>query len=198
MQAPTGRRERQKLERRERIFDAAIALFRERGFDSVTVVQITDRADVAKGTFFNYYESKSDVLLEFGRRLSLGMLDYAKGLKGDDPRELVRRFFARMARQARAEREVFDIVIQKVASEPLFQAAHARGRSALVDLLREFLERGVASGIVEASVDLELAAELIRDVWVSTVRSWVASGHGFSLGRRVEAKHDLVFRGLSS
>lgn len=61
-----SRRERQKKETRERIFRAAIELFAERGPQSVTIEQIAERADVGKGTFFNYFANKEAVLTYFG------------------------------------------------------------------------------------------------------------------------------------
>jgi AcrR family transcriptional regulator len=51
---------------RERIFRAAIELIAERGLANVTVEQITERADVGKGTFFNYFPNKEGVLTYFG------------------------------------------------------------------------------------------------------------------------------------
>jgi AcrR family transcriptional regulator len=53
-----GRRERRRAEVRERLFQAALALFNERGFQATTVKDITEAADVGKGTFFNYFRSK--------------------------------------------------------------------------------------------------------------------------------------------
>ncbi len=60
-----GRRERRCEETRERIFRAALQLFAERGFSATTIESITEAADVGKGTFFNYFENKESLLLEF-------------------------------------------------------------------------------------------------------------------------------------
>jgi AcrR family transcriptional regulator len=57
-----GRRERRATETRLKLFRAALKLFTERGFQNVTVEDITEGADVGKGTFFNYFESKDHVL----------------------------------------------------------------------------------------------------------------------------------------
>src|SRR5437868_7442598 len=59
-----SRRERRREELRERIFQAAIELFIEQGFFNTTVEQITEVADVGKGTFFNYFESKEHLVLK--------------------------------------------------------------------------------------------------------------------------------------
>lgn len=57
-----GRRQRKAAETRLRLFRSALQLFADRGFSNVTVEEITDAADVGKGTFFNYFESKEHVL----------------------------------------------------------------------------------------------------------------------------------------
>lgn len=61
-----GRRERRRAEIRERIFRAALELFAERGFLETTVEDITEAADVGKGTFFNYFPTKEHVLATLG------------------------------------------------------------------------------------------------------------------------------------
>lgn len=57
-----GRRERKAAETRLKLFRSALRLFAERGFQNVTVEDITEAADVGKGTFFNYFKSKDHVL----------------------------------------------------------------------------------------------------------------------------------------
>jgi AcrR family transcriptional regulator len=61
-----GRRERRRAEIRDRLFRAALQLFAERGFLETTVEDITEAADVGKGTFFNYFPTKEHVLATFG------------------------------------------------------------------------------------------------------------------------------------
>src|SRR6202142_1308690 len=61
-----GRRERHRVETRERLFQAALKLFAERGYLETTVEDITEAADVGKGTFFNYFPTKEHVLATFG------------------------------------------------------------------------------------------------------------------------------------
>ena len=60
--APLGRRERKRLETRRALIDAAMELFEERDFESVTVAAIAQRADVDTSTFFRHFGSKEAVL----------------------------------------------------------------------------------------------------------------------------------------
>jgi len=57
----SNRRSRRQAEIRERLIRSALRLFGERGFVATTVEDITNLADVGKGTFFNYFPSKEHV-----------------------------------------------------------------------------------------------------------------------------------------
>ena len=60
-----GRRQRRREETQEKIYQATLRLLAERGYNATTIEAITEAADVGKGTFFNYFESKDHVLLRF-------------------------------------------------------------------------------------------------------------------------------------
>ena len=48
-------------------FSRALGLFAERGFMETTVEDVTEAADVGKGTFFNYFPTKEHVLATYGQ-----------------------------------------------------------------------------------------------------------------------------------
>lgn len=59
----SGLRERQKAERNRRILEAAARLFREAGYGAVRIDDIAEAAEISVGTFYNYFETKGDLLL---------------------------------------------------------------------------------------------------------------------------------------
>src|SRR5215467_7859036 len=73
---PHDRRQRRSAEIRERLFRAALQVFAEKGFVEATVEDITNAADVGKGTFFNYFPSKDHMLIGF-TDMQLGKLQDA-------------------------------------------------------------------------------------------------------------------------
>lgn len=60
-----GKRELNKEKNRQRILQAALALFRKKGFQHTTTKEISRQARIAEGTLFNYFESKEDLALYF-------------------------------------------------------------------------------------------------------------------------------------
>jgi transcriptional regulator, TetR family len=61
-------RERKKIETRDRIYSSAIYLFQKQGYEETSIEQITQKANVGKGTFYNYYISKEAVVMEFSTK----------------------------------------------------------------------------------------------------------------------------------
>lgn len=65
-----GRRERKKLQSRRTILEAAISEFSKKGYKDTSVADIMSTADLGIGTFYNYFNSKEDLLFSLLGRLS--------------------------------------------------------------------------------------------------------------------------------
>lgn len=77
----TGRRERRKEETRQRIIAAALELMQEKPFDQITVEEIAERADVAKGTFFLYFPTKEQLLHAYMEELTEDVYEFLEQLQ---------------------------------------------------------------------------------------------------------------------
>ncbi len=58
-----GRRERQRLETRARLYETALAEFKDVGFNDAQIDRIAEKAGVARGTFYFHFPTKEHVLL---------------------------------------------------------------------------------------------------------------------------------------
>ena len=68
-----SRRERKKVAVRSQILSTAIELFSRRGLDAVTIDEIAAAADVGKGTVYNYFTTKEDIVVAFMANLEARM-----------------------------------------------------------------------------------------------------------------------------
>lgn len=57
----TAKRAKKRIAKKDNIAEAAYQLFLEQGFDNVSVQEITDRAGVAKGTFYLYFRDREEL-----------------------------------------------------------------------------------------------------------------------------------------
>ena len=199
--APTaspGRRERGKADRRRRLFDAAMRLYVQRGFDAVTVEQITAAADVAKGTFFNYFPTKTHVLLDYHARFAREVLAAGEKLHGTSARDLFGRFFGKAAAVARRGGPAFDLLVRQTIAQPQLNVADEDAAPRTLRLYGRFFQTGIDAGEVRPDLDLELASYVVGDLWTGTLLEWVFSGHAFALGPRLRRKLDLLVDGLGA
>jgi AcrR family transcriptional regulator len=70
-----GLRERRHQQTRARIVDAAAELFAERGFDSVSVMEIAKRAGVVEKTVFNHFPVKEGLVFDADPPMRAALLD---------------------------------------------------------------------------------------------------------------------------
>ncbi len=140
-----GRRERKAAQTRLKLFRSAIQLFAKDGFPNVTVEQITEAADVGKGTFFNYFKSKDHVLSVIAE-IQLGKVREAVQL-AESGKQPIRSVL----------HNLFIAITEEPGRSP--ELARALLTAFLSSTIREFLARNMADGRGIIAKILELGQE---------------------------------------
>lgn len=192
-----SRRERRRTETRERIFRAALGLFAERGFMETTVEDITEAADVGKGTFFNYFPTKEHVLATYGTE-RLAAVDRAlqQARKGEQPvMEVLRELAASLAGQAAESpallRAIYAAHASCTAVRDELQVRMHTARRLLAQIIRLAQERGEVRNDVSAMV----LARIVQTVFHGVMCSWSLNPSG-SGRAAAEEVWDLLAPGL--
>lgn len=198
-----SRRERKKEETRRRIFDAAVSLFRERGFEATTVDEITEKADVGRGTFFNYFPRKESVLAYLSDSRLEALEDDAAALLAS-PASARERVIALHLHAASAYEEDIDLS-RYVFGEWMkrgFAPTHEAGMR-WHTIIEAQLAAGRASGELRADVPPARGEALIAGAYIATLFEWLycpidcrASITG--LREELTARLAIVLDGLAS
>jgi len=182
---------------RERILEAAVACFEERGFDATTTAQIARRARLGVGTFYGYFQDKRSILLELLHGAIDGLADaVVKGLDperwhGRRPREAVRELVDLVFHSANLRPGVQRIIWERYFKDPDFRAVaesiERPIRAALTRLVEELRAAGQAR-----EVDVEAAAFVVHaSVQWMAVRLLLGNA-GVDLERATDAAADMV------
>ena len=178
--AAMGLRERNKLDKLQRIKTAAKELFTERGFDRATTRAIARRAKVGLGTLFNYADDKRDlVFLIFIEELDR-ITDRAFGAI-DSRRPLLEQLvtaFGLFYRDFGANPTLSRILLQELTfySHGKLAADFQRSRRRTVGFIGRLVARAQRDGRLRADVDPDWAALSIFFLYSGAVRWWIAGG----------------------
>lgn len=119
-----SRRERKKRETYERLYKTALHLFQTQGYETTSVEQITQLADVGKGTFYNYFESKEAVVLEFSRRHYQKLIQKGRSTQKNSIRERLSELLEAWADFMIHEREMAWVTIKNREEGELDKGLH--------------------------------------------------------------------------
>ncbi|MEU9431155.1 TetR family transcriptional regulator [Streptomyces sp. NPDC048252] len=138
---PLNRFERRRAETRQALVRAARQILAETGDTSASIQAIAERADVGFGSFYNHFESKTDLfdaavkdaLEELGQAFD----DHLQGI--EDPAELVAAGFRLSAHLADARPELMQVLRHR-------GLGHIHSDTGLAPRAVRDLEVGIASG----------------------------------------------------
>ena len=196
--ASADRRARRSAVTREALFRAALDLFAAKGFSETTVEDITEAADVGKGTFFNYFPSKDHLLLAFSD-MQLGKLQTAVDVvrKSNESmpaflRALGLTMTAEPARNPSIIRALLQANLSSSAVREVMRANHTRSHALLTEVIKTGQERGeIRSDLPPGEI-----AHVFRQTVFGTLLLWSVWGDS-SLPERIHAAFDLLWNGIA-
>lgn len=194
-----SRRQRRSAELRERLFRSALQLFASKGYAETTVEDITESADVGKGTFFNYFPSKEHILMAFGE-MQLAKLESVirEARASNQPmyevlRSLVMRMTEEPIRNPAIVRALLQANLSSVPVRGEMLRIHDRNRVLMGQLIRHGQERGE----IRADMPAEEIAQVWRQTIFGTLMFWSLVGDA-TLTARIESAIYTLWDGIGT
>ena len=202
----TGLRDRKKREQRHRIIKAAASLFAEHGLDATTMDDIAAAADVSVATVYNYFGSKSSLLLAGVEEDSVRMVAAGRAVI-DEPGPDVVAATQRLARiylddftawDKRLLREVLGAAYQRTGGSELTEEL-ARMDQMLIEQMMLLLAGFHAKGALADGVEVYEATLLVFSVFVLQLFMFISleDFENSDLYEQVDRQIELAFAGIN-
>jgi len=192
------RRQRRSAEIRERLFRSALQLFAQKGFVETTVEDITEEADVGKGTFFNYFPSKDHILLAFGE-MQLAKLESAieAARRSNEPMpEFLCGLGARMTEEPVRNPAIIRALLQAYLSTTPVRRGMINLQKRVHALHTQMIQLGQDRGEIRNDLPAAEIAHVFRQTIFGTLLVWSLYGDE-TLHSRIEAAFQVLWSGLA-
>jgi len=192
-----GRRERRKDEMRSQIFQAAMRLFERKGVFDTTVEEITESADVAKGTFFNYFPTKEAILTKLAER-QIGVIkkaaEEAKNAPGMRPIliNMAHELSSGPGRSPMMLRSLLSVFLSNKLLSETFQKALQMGRENVAIIM----ERGQKLGEIRTDLSPTDLARIFQHAMFGSMFIWSVSPPS-EVGAWIDKTFDVVWCGIA-
>ena len=193
-----GRRERRSAETRERLFRASLDLFARKGFTETKVEDITEAADVGKGTFFNYFPSKDHILLAFGE-MQFAKLEsaVAEARESREPMpQFLRSLGVRMTQEPIRNPGIIRALLQAYLSTTPVREAMQDLQKRVHALHTEIVQMGQERGEIRKDLPAADIAHVFRQTIFGTLLFWSLHGDA-TLYPRMESAFNVLWSGLA-
>lgn len=166
---------------RQRILEAARAVFAERGFAKATAEEISTRAGVGYGTFYLYFTDKRQALHTILREIDdkLYQLGQTKGVLtklGLGALAPIKATISGFFDSFKNHVDVLKICHELSATDPDFKNQHDKVRARLVNKIKEHLLKGLELGNTR-NIDPEIASIALAGLIETIAVDWFFNNH---------------------
>lgn len=183
--------DRRVLRTRRMLRDALISLILERGYDDLSIQDITDRADLRRATFYLHYRDKEELLQAVLTDLFASLMEEANPvLKGD-------------ILGGKTRVDAFLITFRHVADHARLYRMILNGHAGaqVAQFIRHYLAAHVRSGLETAApgqlrLPIDVLANYIAGAEFSFIVWWLESGQPYPAEEMASMAHRLILEGV--
>jgi len=196
---PANPKQARSKQTKEKIVQAAIQLFQERGYEKTTSNDIASQAGVSVGSFYVYFTDKRQLLLTIFDRLADELYkNIFDGLKAEhlfdsDLRQRIRSAVANTITDKQKHSGLHRVVSELLLKDADFAARHKAVMSRSIAKLHELISLAHKAGLTW-EIDVEAAAFVVHRVVFDLSQGYVTGCCEFDRNRATDALADMIYR----
>src|SRR5215510_7729587 len=190
-----GLRAEKKSKLRGRIFENAIQLFKERGFDEVTIDDIVGQLEISQATFFNYFPSKDAILHQAAEDTVGRYRDMLEQEVGSDipTSEKIRRLLEAMGRGIETDKRFY----RTLFTRSVLHFGNVRVEGILSDLSAALMREGQRRGEIDAEYDPHELSDIFIGTYYAIIMRWLHGSDDQSLVERLHRGAAIFLSGVA-
>ena len=185
----------------QRILEAAVRVFAEKGFYQSTISQIARKAGVADGTIYLYFKNKDDILVQFFSYKAKQVFDLFREevSKAENAVEKLRNLVRRHLDEFQRDKNMAIVYQAETHQNSRSAEPQIRDMSKMYqDIVSEIVEQGQADGSMRKDLYLSLVKRFIVGAVDETINNWLHSGGKYDLVSMTDPLIDLFIRGIGN
>ena len=194
-----NRYERAKEKTRQKIIDVAINLFNKQGFDSTSLEQIAEKADVARKTIYNHFPAKESIIIEYLQRLVRNRAPEVGRMLQEhvDTRSRLVSVLNQITEWSKEvmTKDIFRIYVSYQMQKMMASPYEELQRSGAKNFLTEIILLGQDSGEIRRDVPLEILVSQVDNIRVSAGMRLLTDPENFTAHDYIEKSVDLFLCG---
>ena len=179
-----NRRERKKLETRQKITKIAMYLFKKQGFDSTTMEQIAEEVDISKATLYNYFPVKETIISDYWqnnvRDLKYHLLKMIQ-LMPDTSSRIEKTFSKAATELFKSKQDIYKVYLNHWLRNFNNPSISARMESGFEDIFTMIIKLGQQSGDIRKDLPLELLIKHLEFMFLTACINWLSDPKLFPL-----------------
>lgn len=183
-------RDKQAIATKKKIYKTGIALFQEHGFDGVNVSQIAKSAGVSVGTFYHYYTSKLDLIMDLYRGADTYFEEEVTASAQKLPfREQIKYFFHEYC--AMAERNGIELTRKMYVPDNTLFLSRTQG---MHQVLLDLIDAAQSAGRFSAEKTPQAVSDELFLIARGVIFDWALREGAYNLQEKMEAMLDIYLQ----
>ncbi|KGR77184.1 TetR/AcrR family transcriptional regulator [Ureibacillus sinduriensis] len=188
-------REERKRQLKRLIFFKSIELFKEYGYDNVTVETIATSCGIAKGTFFNYFPKKEHVLLYLGNSQNDHLQEITQKYKDVKIKQKLLLLFKELLFVYMENSDLLKLALSETIRSAL------KDESKNIDLFKEsialLIDEAKTNKSIQSRFDSETIASVLVGIYFNTLIGWsMGQDESASIVAIFERQYEVVWEGI--
>jgi TetR/AcrR family fatty acid metabolism transcriptional regulator len=189
-----------KKEKKNRIIEAAVKVFAEKGFYLAKVSDVAKAANVADGTIYLYFKSKDDLLINlFEQKMELILQRFKAYLKDIiDPVEKLHRFvdfYFILIKEDKDLADVFQVELRQSAK--FLKDYHNQKFLDFLSMIKSIIQEGMHNGFFRTDLNPDIVKIMIFGTVDEVARQWILGADAiYSLEEAKDNVNHILTNGL--